>query len=74
MVAADVRSVSLEGFPLVIVVILSVFLFFAILSVSIRTYVRLSEDAFGLDDGLLALALVGCDAEPLTHSLPARPK
>lgn len=73
MVADDARSVTFEGFPLVIVVILLVFLFFAILSVSVRTYVRMGDNAFGLDDGLLALALVSWAAEPPTYNLCRRP-
>ncbi|PSR79899.1 hypothetical protein BD289DRAFT_374923 [Coniella lustricola] len=58
MVNDNERSVVLEGFPLVIVLLLLVFLFFAIICVSVRTYVRIVDNAFGLDDGLLAVALI----------------
>ncbi|KAH8651278.1 hypothetical protein BX600DRAFT_100885 [Xylariales sp. PMI_506] len=58
MIAEDVRFVTLRGFPLVIIAVILMMLFFAVISVSIRTYVRLVDKVFGLDDALLLAAVI----------------
>lgn len=58
MADASAQSVVLEEFPLLIIVIISIFLVFAVSSVGIRTYMRLADQVFGLDDGLILAGLV----------------
>ncbi|KAH8196424.1 hypothetical protein TruAng_009411 [Truncatella angustata] len=57
MADANARSVPLEGFPLAIILISLAFLFFAIFSVAVRTYIRLTDKVFGLDDALMLAGL-----------------
>ncbi|KAF5000341.1 hypothetical protein FGRMN_1809 [Fusarium graminum] len=47
------RRVPLDGFPLVITIIVSIFLGLAIIAVSIRLPVRWSDGTFGADDWLI---------------------
>ncbi|KAF7536013.1 hypothetical protein G7054_g4907 [Neopestalotiopsis clavispora] len=58
MADASAQSVVLEEFPLLIIIIISIFLVFAVSSVGIRTYMRLADQVFGLDDGLILAGLI----------------
>ncbi|KAF3001295.1 hypothetical protein E8E13_004815 [Curvularia kusanoi] len=67
----NARIIALDGFPLTIVIISCIFLAVSIVSVSLRTYVRLAKGTFGLDDAfvgagtvvyiaVVGLAIYGC--------------
>lgn len=58
MADASARTAVLEGFPLSITIVISAFLVFAILSVGVRSYVRVVDNVFGVDDGLMLAGLV----------------
>lgn len=58
MIAPEVRHVDLVGFPLIITTVIYALLPFAVISVAIRTFVRVRDGGFGLDDGLLLAGLV----------------
>lgn len=52
-VDANLRFVQPEGLALAIIIVSLVFLFFSLLSVGIRIYIRQSDNALGLDDWLV---------------------
>ncbi|KAJ4410785.1 hypothetical protein N0V91_001713 [Didymella pomorum] len=65
------RLIALDGLPLAIVVISSIFFIASIITVSLRTYIRLKKRIFGLEDTFMvigtiayipvtALAIYGC--------------
>jgi len=54
----DARIIAPDGFPMTIIVTSCVFLGLSIISVSLRTYVRLVKGTFGLDDAFMATAAV----------------
>ncbi|KAI0156063.1 hypothetical protein BJ166DRAFT_532073 [Pestalotiopsis sp. NC0098] len=58
MADASARTAVLEGFPLSITIVISAFLIFAILSVGVRSYVRVVDNVFGVDDGLILAGLI----------------
>ncbi|KAJ8063665.1 hypothetical protein OCU04_007530 [Sclerotinia nivalis] len=58
MADADATILPLESFPLIIFVVSIVGLFFSTITVAVRTYVRIQENAFGWDDKLIALGLM----------------
>lgn len=54
----NAKSVPLEGLSLSIVVVSLVFLFLSVLAVGARTYIRLTDRVFGLDDGLMLFGTI----------------
>lgn len=58
MVDPDARIIAPDGLPLSIIIISCVFLGLSILSVALRTYVRLTKGTFGLDDAFMASGCV----------------
>ena len=52
------RTVQTEGVALAIVVVSPIFLFFSILAVAARIYVRVTENVMSIDDYLLLGSLV----------------
>lgn len=58
MIEDDVRTVSLSGLSLAIFVVSLVCLALSLLSVGLRTYIRVSDSVFGLDDGLILAGVV----------------
>jgi hypothetical protein len=52
------RTIKPDGLPLSILVLSSIFLGLSIITVSLRTYVRLAKRAFGYDDGFMVLGCV----------------
>ncbi|KAF9699838.1 hypothetical protein EKO04_002336 [Ascochyta lentis] len=67
----DARIIAPDGLPLTIIIISCIFLGLSIVSVCLRTYVRLVKGTFGLDDAFMAsgaviytavvgLAIYGC--------------
>ncbi|KAI1847117.1 hypothetical protein JX266_006992 [Neoarthrinium moseri] len=57
------RQVQPEGLSLAIVVVSLLCLFFSILAVAGRTYVRLDDGLFGLDDGLVVIGTLAYAAD-----------
>lgn len=58
MIDENARAVVLEGFPLTMTVLILVFLGLAVITVGIRTMVRVTDDTFGIDDWLIVVGLV----------------
>ncbi|EXM17944.1 hypothetical protein RAB80_005470 [Fusarium oxysporum f. sp. vasinfectum] len=58
MIDENARAVVLEGFPLTMTVLILVFLGLAVITVGIRTMVRMTDDTFGIDDWLIVAGLV----------------
>ena len=58
MIDENARAVVLEGFPLTMTVLILVFLGLAVITVGIRTMVRVTDDTFGIDDWLIVAGLV----------------
>lgn len=58
MIDENARAVVLEGFPLTMTVLVLVFLGLAVITVGIRTMVRVTDDTFGIDDWLIVAGLV----------------
>ncbi|CRK24752.1 hypothetical protein BN1723_013378 [Verticillium longisporum] len=54
----NLRSLTPVHLPLAIIVVSSIFLFLSIIAVGLRTYVRITDRVFGLDDGLMAAGAV----------------
>lgn len=54
----NARYVPLEGLSMAIVVISSICIIFSIAAVGLRTYARLQDRLFGLDDGLVVMGTV----------------
>lgn len=52
------RLIAPDGFPLAIIVISSVFLGLAVLTVALRAYTRVVKGTFGLDDGFIVAGTV----------------
>jgi hypothetical protein len=52
------RSIKPDGLPLAILVLSCVFLGLSIITVSLRTYIRIAKGAFGLDDKFMVLGCV----------------
>jgi hypothetical protein len=59
----DARIIAPDGLPLTIIIVSCVFLGLSVLAVSLRTYVRLAKDTFGLDDAFMASGVV----RPISH-------
>ncbi|KAI3399779.1 hypothetical protein diail_5575 [Diaporthe ilicicola] len=57
MVQDDVRTISLSGLSLAIFAVSIVCLALSLVSVGLRTYIRLFDNVFGLDDGLILAGL-----------------
>ncbi|KAH7398962.1 cytochrome P450 [Phaeosphaeria sp. MPI-PUGE-AT-0046c] len=53
----NIRTITPDGLPLAILVLSSVFLGLSIITVSLRTYIRIVKGAFGLDDWFMC---AGC--------------
>lgn len=51
------RTITPNGLPLAILVISTVFLGLSIITVSLRTYIRIIKGSFGVDDGFM---VAGC--------------
>ncbi|KAI1246372.1 hypothetical protein MGN70_013271 [Eutypa lata] len=62
-VDANLRFVQPEGLALAIIIVSLVFLFFSLLSVGIRIYIRQSDNALGLDDWLVLGGVMGYVAD-----------
>jgi uncharacterized membrane protein HdeD (DUF308 family) len=58
MIDENVRSVTLQGFPLATTVVILVCVGLAAIAVGIRSMVRLSDNTFGLDDWLIVSGMV----------------
>ncbi|KAF7876456.1 hypothetical protein EAF04_001547 [Stromatinia cepivora] len=58
MADADANILPLESFPLIIFVVSIVGLLISTITVAVRTYVRIHENAFGWDDKLIILGLM----------------
>lgn len=58
MVEDDVRTVSLGGLSLAIFVVSIVCLALSLISVGLRTHIRIFDNVFGLDDGLILAGVV----------------
>lgn len=58
MVEDDARTVTLSGLSLAIFVVSLVCLGLSLLSVGLRTYIRIFDNVFGLDDGLILAGAV----------------
>lgn len=54
LVDPDARIIAPDGLPLSIIIISCIFLGLSIVSVCLRTYVRLAKGTFGLDDAFMA--------------------
>lgn len=52
------RSIALDGLPLAIVVISLIFFIASIITVSLRTYIRLKKGIFGLEDTFMVIGTV----------------
>jgi len=52
------RLIALDGLPLAIVVISSIFFIASIITVSLRTYIRLKKGIFGLEDIFMVIGTV----------------
>jgi hypothetical protein len=52
------RLIALDGLPLAIVVISSIFFIASIITVSLRTYIRLKKRIFGLEDTFMVIGTV----------------
>lgn len=58
MADVDATILPLEGFPLAIFVVSLVCLGISTITIALRTYVRINDNAFGWDDKLIVLGLV----------------
>jgi hypothetical protein len=64
------RTIKPDGLPLAILVLSSIFLGLSIVTVSLRTYVRIAKRAFGYDDAFMAVGCVsvlGLFTPPYSH-------
>jgi hypothetical protein len=52
------RLIALDGLPLAIVVISLIFFVASIVTVSLRTYIRLKKGIFGLEDTFMVIGTV----------------
>ena len=55
----NARLIALDGLPLAIVVISLIFFIASIITVSLRTYIRLKKRIFGLEDTFMVIGTVG---------------
>ncbi|KAH5251997.1 hypothetical protein HBI82_039470 [Parastagonospora nodorum] len=60
------RTITPNGLPLAILVISTVFLGLSIITVSLRTYIRIVKGSFGVDDGFM---VAGCVAYTVATAL-----
>lgn len=60
------RTITPDGLPLAILVLSTIFLGLSIITVSLRTYIRVVKGAFGLDDGFMC---AGCVSLSIQHPL-----
>lgn len=65
MVEDDARTVALSGLSLAIFVVSLVCLGLSLLSVGLRTYIRVFDNVFGLDDGLILAGVVRLHLSPV---------
>jgi hypothetical protein len=57
----NLRTITPDGLPLAILVLSTIFLGLSIITVSLRTYIRIIKGAFGLDDYFM---VAGCVSRP----------
>lgn len=54
----NARLIPLDGLPLAIVVVSLIFFFASIITVSLRTFIRLKKGIFGWEDGFMVIGTV----------------